>query len=133
MTIGTCDCCEAQNVELSRSELAGLEPWSCLGGCKKPNPLAVELRGHLASIFADATPNTAKHVDLACWVVRNKDALLTALAGPDAIDRIDSMLEQERSAAAKAKRGSSAWIVAQENISHFVNVRECLVDFVRPR
>lgn len=26
---GTCDCCDARNVELSRSELAGLETWAC--------------------------------------------------------------------------------------------------------
>lgn len=31
--VGTCDCCGAQNVELSRGEIAGLEAWSCAEGC----------------------------------------------------------------------------------------------------
>lgn len=31
--LGTCDICEAQNVELVRSELAGLETWSCWEEC----------------------------------------------------------------------------------------------------
>ena len=43
------------------------------------SPLANELLCHLDAIFADATPSTAKHVDLAAWVVRNKKELLTAL------------------------------------------------------
>ena len=37
--IGACDICNAQNVELSRSELAGMETWSCTDGC---DPTAAE-------------------------------------------------------------------------------------------
>lgn len=33
MKIGTCDCCEAEDVELVRSYLAGMETWSCWEGC----------------------------------------------------------------------------------------------------
>lgn len=31
--IGTCELCSRPNVELSRASIAGLEAWSCSGGC----------------------------------------------------------------------------------------------------
>lgn len=37
MMIGACDICNAQDVEISRSELAGLETWSCSDGCHASN------------------------------------------------------------------------------------------------
>lgn len=44
MKIGTCDCCNTPDVELSRSEIAGLETWSCTDGCPSPDQLAVMAR-----------------------------------------------------------------------------------------
>ncbi len=34
MKIGACDCCNAQDVEISFTVFAGLETWACTDGCK---------------------------------------------------------------------------------------------------
>ncbi len=39
MKIGACDICNAQDVELSRSEMAGMETWSCSEGCQPFSPV----------------------------------------------------------------------------------------------
>lgn len=74
MKIGTCDCCEAKNVELSRAELAGLETWSCADGCpSKRQQVAYNVfRGG----FGDGHPNRPPHWDdLEPWI---RDALTVA-------------------------------------------------------
>lgn len=72
-------------------------------------PLANELRCHLDAIFADATPNTSKHVDLAVWVVRNKKKLLAALAN-SVIDQ--AQMERDFEALNDAPEGTPEYKIA---------------------
>jgi hypothetical protein len=54
---GQCDCCGANDVELSFSVAYGIETWSCTEGCDAPEgaePLEAYRRGSIMSAAAEA-------------------------------------------------------------------------------
>lgn len=63
MRIGACDICNAQDVELSRSELAGLETWSCTEGCLK-SEAAKTNQPETPQMFVK--PMTPQRTDMVC-------------------------------------------------------------------
>lgn len=98
MKIGACDICEAQNVELVRSELAGLETWSCWEECASNSMQKVpQSKARLISKSTDEKIEEAADKMISGQpLTRAEQRLLDSPQGDFAMGQISAILEARK-------------------------------------
>lgn len=70
--IGACDICNAQNMELSRGSVAGLEAWTCTDGCRATQQRTDQEREkRIAELFALRDASSRCDCGQECYCAKN--------------------------------------------------------------